>query len=271
MRSELESLEVRQGEGLMGWVAEVGKPILNGNPAVEPGYAKKDGTAGLSSALALPLVSAGSVVGVVALYRRERDAFAAEELVALLDMCPALASLLLDSDRPRCSISRMPKALNPQIIWWSWQTPSGAKVKAGSALRLSPPLGYSSSFAVTSPLGMKNEIAFEMAASSIRFGAGVTREVGMDLADLGARKVLVITDPVLADMAPVQTVLESLESAGVGFVLYDRVRVEPTDESFLDAIAFAKQTAVRRLCRGGWRIHHRHGEGRESVRHLSAV
>jgi hydroxyacid-oxoacid transhydrogenase len=89
---------------------------------------------------------------------------------------------------------------------------------------------------------MKNEIAFEMAASSIRFGPGVTREVGMDLADLGARKVLVITDPVLADMAPVQTVLESLDSAGVSFVLYDRVRVEPTDESFLDAIAFARQT-----------------------------
>jgi hydroxyacid-oxoacid transhydrogenase len=88
---------------------------------------------------------------------------------------------------------------------------------------------------------MKNETAFEMAASSIRFGAGVTREVGMDLADLGARKVLVITDPVVADLAPVQTVLESLESAGVGFVLYDRVRVEPTDESFLDAIAFARQ------------------------------
>ena len=88
---------------------------------------------------------------------------------------------------------------------------------------------------------MKNEIAFEMAASSIRFGPGVTREVGMDVADLGARKVLVITDPVVADLAPVQTVLESLDSAGVQFVLYDRVRVEPTDESFLDAIAFAKQ------------------------------
>src|SRR5271154_6634157 len=88
---------------------------------------------------------------------------------------------------------------------------------------------------------MKNEIAFEMAASSIRFGPGVTREVGLDLADSGARKVLVITDPVLSDMAPVQTVLESLESAGVEFVLYDRVRVEPTDESFLDAIAFAKR------------------------------
>ena len=91
----LDSLAVLQGEGLIGWVAEVGKPILNGNPAVEPGYA----ASGLASALALPLVSAGRVVGVVALYRRERDAFAADELVALLELCPALASLLLDQER----------------------------------------------------------------------------------------------------------------------------------------------------------------------------
>jgi putative nucleotidyltransferase with HDIG domain len=97
--SELESLAVRQGEGLVGWVAEVGKPILNGNPAVEPGYMKRGGRPGLSSALALPLVTSGRVVGVVALYRRERDAFAADELVALLELCPALASLLLDIDQ----------------------------------------------------------------------------------------------------------------------------------------------------------------------------
>jgi len=90
---------------------------------------------------------------------------------------------------------------------------------------------------------MKNEFAFEMAASNIRFGPGVTREVGMDLAELGTRNALVITDPKLARMAPVATVLESLQSAGVGFTLYDQVRVEPTDESFLHAIAFAKQSA----------------------------
>jgi hydroxyacid-oxoacid transhydrogenase len=91
---------------------------------------------------------------------------------------------------------------------------------------------------------MKNEFAFEMAASNIRFGPGVTREVGMDLADLGVRNALVITDPGMARMAPVATVLESLENAGVSFTLYDRVRVEPTDESFLDAIAFAKQASA---------------------------
>ena len=60
-----------------------------------------------------------------------------------------------------------------------------------------------------------HEIAFEMAASSVRFGAGVTREVGMDLADLGIRSALVITDPVLRRMPPFQTVLESLEAEGI--------------------------------------------------------
>ena len=107
----LESLAVRQGQGLVGWVAEVGKPILNGNPTVEPGYAKKDGAHGLSSALALPLVSSGRVAGVVALYRRERDAFAADELVTLLELCPALASLILDIDQPSSNLLEMANAV----------------------------------------------------------------------------------------------------------------------------------------------------------------
>src|SRR3984885_8778474 len=90
---------------------------------------------------------------------------------------------------------------------------------------------------------MNHEIAFEMAVSSIRFGAGVTREVGMDLAELGARNVLVVTDPTLARLAPVYTVLESLESNHIPFAVYDRVRVETTDESFHDAIHFAGQSS----------------------------
>jgi hydroxyacid-oxoacid transhydrogenase len=87
---------------------------------------------------------------------------------------------------------------------------------------------------------MANDIAFEMAVSSVRFGVGVTREVGMDLKDLGATNALVVTDPILSAMKPVQTVMESLRDSGVAATLYDRVRVEPSDESFLDAIAFAR-------------------------------
>ena len=85
---------------------------------------------------------------------------------------------------------------------------------------------------------MNKDIAFEMAVSSVRFGVGVTREVGMDLAEMGARMVLVVTDPVVAGLPPVRTVLESLDQNKIPYALYDRVRVEPSDDSFLDAIAF---------------------------------
>ena len=87
---------------------------------------------------------------------------------------------------------------------------------------------------------MVNDTAFEMAVSSIRFGKGVTREIGMDLADLGVKRVLVLTDPTLRSLPPVQTALESLDASRIGYAVYDRVRVEPTDESFLDAINFAR-------------------------------
>ena len=78
-----------------------------------------------------------------------------------------------------------------------------------------------------------------MAVSNVRFGAGVTRECGMDLAELGVRHALVLTDPAVAKLSPASVVMESLAAAGVSATLYDRVRVEPTDESFRDAIAFA--------------------------------
>ena len=88
---------------------------------------------------------------------------------------------------------------------------------------------------------MALEYAFELAASSIRFGRGVTREVGMDLAEMKAQRVMVLTDSTLARLPPVATVLESLRDNRISFALFDRVRVEPTDVSFRDAIEFATQ------------------------------
>jgi hydroxyacid-oxoacid transhydrogenase len=88
---------------------------------------------------------------------------------------------------------------------------------------------------------MEFEYAFEMSASNIRFGPGVTREVGMDLAELKVQRALVVTDPNLAKLQPVATVLESLESHNIHFELFDRVHVEPTDVSLQEAIAFARQ------------------------------
>lgn len=43
--------------------------------------------------------------------------------------------------------------------------------------------------------GESKEYAFEMACSNIRYGEGVTREVGMDIVNLGIKHLCVYTDP----------------------------------------------------------------------------
>ena len=87
---------------------------------------------------------------------------------------------------------------------------------------------------------MKKDTAFELATSNIRFGPGITREIGMDLSDSGVGHIMVLTDPTLAQLPPMATVLQSLRDEKLSFSLYDRVRVEPSDESFKDAIDVAK-------------------------------
>lgn len=86
---------------------------------------------------------------------------------------------------------------------------------------------------------MRLETIFTMDTSSIKFGVGATREVGTDIADLGVRRAMVVTDPHMASSESVAIVLDSLRAEGIDAVLYDRSRVEPTDASFLDAIQFA--------------------------------
>uniref|UniRef100_A0A8C5H5Y0 Hydroxyacid-oxoacid transhydrogenase, mitochondrial n=1 Tax=Gouania willdenowi TaxID=441366 RepID=A0A8C5H5Y0_GOUWI len=86
----------------------------------------------------------------------------------------------------------------------------------------------------------KTDYAFEMASSNIRYGEGVTREIGMDLQNISAQNVCVMTDRNLSFLPPMKAVLESLAKNGVKYKVYDNVRVEPTDSSFKDAISFAK-------------------------------
>ena len=87
---------------------------------------------------------------------------------------------------------------------------------------------------------METDYAFEMATSNIRYGQGTTKELGMDLADMGIKKVMVLSDPVLSTMAPVKTVLDSLAEQNVDYTLFDQVRVEPTDSSLKEAIKFTQ-------------------------------
>jgi putative nucleotidyltransferase with HDIG domain len=89
------SLEIPLGMGLSGWVAENAKSIINGNPAVEPGYLNDPSKfSTLRAALAVPLEAQGAVVGVLSLYRLQRDAFTNEELTRILSIAPAAARAL---------------------------------------------------------------------------------------------------------------------------------------------------------------------------------
>lgn len=70
-----------------------------------------------------------------------------------------------------------------------------------------------------------------MAASSIRFGPGCTKEVGMDFKNMGAKRVCVVTDGNVAKLDAMKQVVEGLSREQVEFTVYQDVRVEPKDSS----------------------------------------
>ena len=86
------SLRIPLGQGLSGWVAQNKKPIINGNPSVEPGYLN-DPTkfSTLRSALAVPLEGVAGIVAVLTLYKLEPDFFTSEHLRILLAITSKMA------------------------------------------------------------------------------------------------------------------------------------------------------------------------------------
>jgi diguanylate cyclase (GGDEF)-like protein len=86
------ALEIPLGQGLSGWVAENKKPIINGNPSVEPGYLNDDSKfTTMRSALSVPLIGLNGTVSVLTLYHTERDAFTKDHLRILLAIVPKVA------------------------------------------------------------------------------------------------------------------------------------------------------------------------------------
>ena len=84
--SSLEPAPILIGEGLSGWVVKSGKPIVNGNPEVEPNYLGVRGLPGqMSSALSIPLCGPSKdAFGVLTLYSAVADAFSSEHLRILM-------------------------------------------------------------------------------------------------------------------------------------------------------------------------------------------
>ena len=86
---------------------------------------------------------------------------------------------------------------------------------------------------------MTLETVITMSSASIKYGFGATQEVGFDMKELGATRVMVVTDPNLVEKEPVKVTLKALEDEGLDVVLYSDTRIEPTDTSLKEAIDFA--------------------------------
>jgi hydroxyacid-oxoacid transhydrogenase len=84
------------------------------------------------------------------------------------------------------------------------------------------------------------ETAFSIDHSTIKFGPGITKEVGFEMKKLHSTRVMVVTDPNMKNSEAVSITLDSLKQEGIDTTLFDGVHVEPTDISFKEAIAFAK-------------------------------
>ena len=77
-----------------------------------------------------------------------------------------------------------------------------------------------------------SETVFTYASPRLRFGPGAADEIWHDLTQLGAGRVLVVTDPgVLAAGGPTR-VADQLRAHGIEAVVHDTAHVEPTDRAW---------------------------------------
>lgn len=88
---------------------------------------------------------------------------------------------------------------------------------------------------------MANETIFSVTPTPVKFGAGALREVGRDARQLGMKRVALFTDPWVAKLESAGILQQALKDEGLDLVVFDQCRVEPTDQSFLEAARFASE------------------------------
>ena len=84
------------------------------------------------------------------------------------------------------------------------------------------------------------ETVFTYGAPALKFGPGASDEIGFDLTQYDARRVLVVTDLGVAATGHPQRVADQMSRFGIEAVVYDRAHVEPTDDSLRAAVDFAR-------------------------------
>jgi hydroxyacid-oxoacid transhydrogenase len=88
------------------------------------------------------------------------------------------------------------------------------------------------------------ETVFTLEATPIKFGPGAAADAGWELARLGVRRALLVTDPGVVATGHPDRVRASIEAEGIEVVTYDRAHVEPTLDSLQEAADVARDARV---------------------------
>jgi hydroxyacid-oxoacid transhydrogenase len=85
-----------------------------------------------------------------------------------------------------------------------------------------------------------SETVFTYGAPLLKFGTGASDEIGYDLSQYGAHRVLVVTDPGIAATGLPARVADQMKRFDIEAHVYDGAHVEPTDASLQEAIDYAE-------------------------------
>ncbi len=87
---------------------------------------------------------------------------------------------------------------------------------------------------------LTEETIFTWGAPPLKFGAGAVDEIGFEMAQYGAKRVLILTDPSINALGIPARIAESLTRYGITSEIFDGVHVEPTDDSMDKAAGYAR-------------------------------
>ncbi len=87
-----------------------------------------------------------------------------------------------------------------------------------------------------------HESVFTWGGTPLKFGVGAVDEIGHDLAQMGAARVLIVTDPGIAASGIPQRVADAAKASGLQVEIFDQVHIEPTDKSIQEAVDFASES-----------------------------
>lgn len=77
-------------------------------------------------------------------------------------------------------------------------------------------------------------------SGAIKFGPGCVAETGREVKNLGAKKIVLVTDPMIAKLGVAQRVVDSVEAEGIAVTVFDQCEADSSVETVEKITALAK-------------------------------